>query len=149
MEITWENIVYATIVIVHSMFKKQKLKVKKTFSFFILSIDIFCFLWYNIYKLRNNNIGGKNMKMFYISDLQKETLELVDNLINEDRTYNEIIKILCDNGYELRVPTKNGYTSKTRIDLFKEDKQGEMEDSFVTVIKRKNGLASWETLRLF
>lgn len=149
MEITWENIVYATIVIVHSMFKKQKLKVKKTFSFFILSIDILYFLWYNIYKLRNNNIGGKIMKMFYISDLQKETLELVDNLINEDRTYNEIIKILCDNGYELRVPTKNGYTSKTRIDLFKEDKQGEMEDSFVTVIKRKNGLASWETLRLF
>lgn len=89
------------------------------------------------------------MKMVYISDLQKETLELVDNLINENKTYNEIIKILYDNGYELRVPTKNGYTSKTRIDLFKEDKQGEMEDSFVTVIKRKNGLASWETLRLF
>ena len=149
MEITWENIVYATIVIVHSMFKKQKLKVKKTFSFFILSIDILYFLWYNIYKLRNNNIGGKNMKMFYISDLQKETLELVDSLINENKTYNEIIKILYDNGYELRVPTKNGYTSKTRIDLFKEDKQGKMEDSFVTVIKRKNGLASWETLRLF
>ena len=149
MEITWENIVYVTIVIVHSMFKKQKLKVKKTFSFFILSIDILYFLWYNIYKLRNNNIGGKNMKMFYISDLQKETLELVDSLINENKTYNEIIKILYDNGYELRVPTKNGYTSKTRIDLFKEDKHGEMEDSFVTVIKRKNGLASWETLRLF
>lgn len=149
MGITWENIVYATIVIVHSMFKKQKLKVKKTFSFFILSIDILYFLWYNIYKLRNNNIGGKNMKMFYISGLQKETLELVDSLINENKTYNEIIKILYDNGYELRVPTKNGYTSKTRIDLFKEDKQGKMEDSFVTVIKRKNGLASWETLRLF
>lgn len=149
MEITWENIVYATIVIVHSMFKKQKLKVKKTFSFFILSIDILYFLWYNIYKLRNNNIGGKNMKMVYISDLQRETLELVDSLINENKTYNEIIKILYDNGYELRVPTKNGYTSKTRIDLFKEDKQGKMEDSFVTVIKRKNGLASWEILRLF
>ena len=123
MGITWENIVYATIVIVHSMFKKQKLKVKKTFSFFILSIDILYFLWYNIYNLRNNNI--------------------------ENKKYNEIIKILYDNGYELRVPTKNGYTSKTRIDLFKEDKQGKMEDSFVTVIKRKNGLASWETLRLF
>lgn len=149
MEITWENIVYATIVIVHSMFKKQKLKVKKTFSFFILSIDILYFLWYNIYKLRNNNIGGKNMKMVYISDLQRETLELVDSLINENKTYNEIIKILYDNGYELRVPTKNGYTSKTRTDLFKEDKQGKMEDSFVTVIKRKNGLASWEILRLF
>lgn len=89
------------------------------------------------------------MKMFYISDLQRETLELVDSLINENKTHNEIIKILYDNGYELRVPTKNGYTSKTRIDLFKEDKHGEMEDSFVTVIKRKNGLASWETLRLF
>lgn len=149
MEITWENIVYVTIMIVHSMFKKQKLKVKKTFSFFILSIDILYFLWYNIYKLRNNNIGGKIMKMVYISDLQKETLELVDNLINENKTHNEIIRFLYDNGYELRVPTKNGYTSKTRIDLFKENKQGEMEDSFVTVIKRKNGLASWETLRLF
>lgn len=139
----------ATIVIIHSMFKKQKLKVKKTFSFFILSIDILYFLWYNIYKLRNNNIGGKIMKMVYISDLQRETLELVDSLINENKTYNEIIKILYDNGYELRVPTKNGYTSKTRIDLFKKDKQGKMENSFVTVIKRKNGLANWETIRLF
>ena len=38
---------------------------------------------------------------------------------------------------------KNGYMSKTQTKLYKNN-----ENSFVTLIKRRNGLAYWETIKL-
>ena len=81
--------------------------------------------------------------MVYLSELQKETLLLVDNLIEEKKTYEEITNILYNKGYMYVVETKNGYTSKTLRKIYKNN-----EYSFVDIKKRKNGLATWETIKI-
>lgn len=81
--------------------------------------------------------------MIYLSDLQKETLMLVDNMINANKTFKEITDYLYNNGYIFSVETKNGYTSKTKFSIYKQE-----EYTFVDLIKRKNGLAYWETVKL-
>lgn len=91
----------------------------------------------------------------FISDLQKETLEIVDKMIEENKTFNEIRDYLYNHKYMFIVETKNGYTSKTRFSIEKivhytKDNQEYMkyENTFVDLIKRRNGLAYWETYRL-
>lgn len=79
----------------------------------------------------------------YICELQKETLLLVDDLINKNKTHNDIWNVLIEKGYEFMVESKNGYTSKTKMKLYKNG-----EYSFLDLIKRKNGLAYWETIKL-
>ena len=84
--------------------------------------------------------------MIYVDELQKITLKLVDDLINENKTFDEISRILFDKGYILRAPIlSNGQPSKSKINLC--NKKGEY--SFVDLIKRRNGLATWQTVRLF
>ena len=85
--------------------------------------------------------------MIYLSDLQKETLMLVDNMINANKTFKEITDYLYNNGYIFSVETKNGYTSKTKFSIYKQE-HVEYEYTFVDLIKRKNGLAYWETIKL-
>ena len=82
--------------------------------------------------------------MIYINKLQRETLLLVDKLIEEKKTFSEIEDILYDKGYRFRVEVHNGYTIKTKFQLC--DKDGNY--SFVDLIKRRNGLATWETIKL-
>ncbi len=81
--------------------------------------------------------------MVFVSELQRETLLLVDKLIEQNKTHDEIANILYNKGYSLYKKIKNGYMSKTRTEI---EKNGEY--SFVTLIKRKNGLANWETIKL-
>lgn len=85
--------------------------------------------------------------MVFISDMQKKVLFLVDNMINEDKSFNEISNELYNQNYHFMVETKNGYTSKTHFKIYKTI-NGKEEYSFVDLIKRKNGLAYWETIRL-
>ena len=88
------------------------------------------------------------MKIWWISDLQKETLILVDSMVAENKTHKEIVEELIKKGYEFMVETKNGYTSKTKMELHKRNNEGKLENSFVDLIKRRNGLAYWETIRI-
>lgn len=81
--------------------------------------------------------------MIFISKEQQETLLLVDNLITDNKTYNEIISQLLDDGYDLRANIKNGYIPKTKLEIFKNDKY-----TFVDLRKKKNGYAYWETIKL-
>jgi 23S rRNA-/tRNA-specific pseudouridylate synthase len=90
--------------------------------------------------------------MVYLSNLQKETLLLVDKMINENKTYEEICNYLYKNDYTFRVEVKNGYASKTKFEIVKmiKDKNGNIKEeyTFVDLIKRRNGLAYWETIKL-
>lgn len=86
--------------------------------------------------------------MIFLNDLQKETLLLVDNLINENKSFDEIIWKLQEKNYFFKVETKNGYTSKTLYMIYKNDENGKEQYSFVDLKKRKNGLAYWETIKL-
>ena len=93
--------------------------------------------------------------MIYLSNLQKETLLKVDEMINENKTFDEIEKYLYDNDYIFSQEVKNGYRSKTRFSIEKivhyiKDNQKYMkyENTFVDLIKRRNGLAYWETIKI-
>lgn len=90
--------------------------------------------------------------MIYLSDLQKETLLKVDKMIEENKTFDEILNYLYDNDYMFRVETKNGYTSKTKFEIVKiirnADNTIKEEYTFVDLIKRRNGLAYWETIKI-
>ena len=88
------------------------------------------------------------MKIWWISDLQRETLILVDNMITENKTFEEISNYLYNNKYYFRVNVKNGYASKTHFEICKRNNEGKEEYSFVDLIKRRNGLAWWETTRI-
>jgi len=94
--------------------------------------------------------------MIYVSDLQKETLLLVDKMIQENKTFTDIQDYLYNNDYIFSQEIKNGYMSKTRFRIEKITRKHEGKQTFlhydytfVDLIKRKNGLASWETIRLF
>lgn len=91
--------------------------------------------------------------MVYLSNLQKETLLKVDEMINENKTFEEISNYLYKNDYTFRVEVKNGYASKTKFEIVKiirneEDNTINYEYSFVDLIKRRNGLAYWETIKI-
>ena len=93
--------------------------------------------------------------MIYLSNLQKETLLKVDEMINENKTFNEIQNYLYDNNYIFSQEVKNGYRSKTRFSIekithYNKDNQEYMkyENTFVDLIKRRNGLAYWETIKI-
>lgn len=87
--------------------------------------------------------------MIWLNDLQKETLLFVDDMITQNKTFNEIYNALNDKGYSFRVEIKNGYASKTRFEIIKwNDEKNDFEYSFVDLIKRRNGLAHWETIRI-
>ena len=91
--------------------------------------------------------------MVYLSNLQKETLLKVDEMINENKTFEEISNYLYKNDYTFRVEVKNGYASKKKFEIVKiirneEDNTINYEYSFVDLIKRRNGLAYWETIKI-
>ena len=90
--------------------------------------------------------------MIYLSQDQKETLLLVDKMISENKTFDEIKDCLLSGDYTFRVNVKNGYASKTHFEIFKKkkDENGyiKYDYTFVDLIKRKNGLAYWETIRI-
>ena len=93
--------------------------------------------------------------MIYLSELQKETLLLVDKMINDNKTFKEIQDYLYDNDYIFSQEVKNGYRSKTRFSIEKivhytKDNQEyiKYENTFVDLIKRRNGLAYWETIKI-
>ena len=93
--------------------------------------------------------------MVWLSDLQRETLLKVDEMINENKTFNEIQDYLYDNDYIFSQEVKNGYRSKTRFSIEKithytKDNQEyiKYENTYVDLIKRRNGLAYWETIKL-
>lgn len=82
--------------------------------------------------------------MVFISQLQKETLTILDKLIDENKTHEEIKNILLFQfNYDFIKEIKNGYMSKTKTKLYKNN-----ENSFITLIKKRNGLADWETIKL-
>lgn len=82
--------------------------------------------------------------MVFISQLQKDTLFVLDDLINENKTHEEIKNILLfQYNYDFIKEIKNGYMSKTKTKLYKNN-----ENSFVTLIKKRNGFADWETIKL-
>ena len=94
--------------------------------------------------------------MVYVSDLQRETLLLVDKMIQDNKTFKEIEDYLYNNDYIFSSQSKNGYISKTKFRIEKitrYNKEGQtycnFENTMVDLIKRKNGLATWETIRLF
>lgn len=93
--------------------------------------------------------------MVWLSDLQRETLLLVDKMIEENKTFDEIQNYLYDNNYIFSQEVKNGYRSKTRFSIEKivhytKDNQEYMkyENTFVDLVKRRNGLAYWETIKI-
>lgn len=82
--------------------------------------------------------------MIYINDLQRKTLLLVDGLIGQGKNFNEIWWVLQEKGYHFEGERRNGYDIKTKFYL--KDTNG--NGSFVWLKKRRNGLASWETIKL-
>ena len=93
--------------------------------------------------------------MIYLSDLQRETLLLVDKMIEENKTFDEIQNYLYDNNYIFSQEVKNGYRSKTRFSIekiihYKKDNQEyiKYENNNIDLIKRRNGLAYWETIKI-
>ena len=90
--------------------------------------------------------------MVYISELQKQSLLIVDKMIEENKTFEEIERYLYNNDYMFRVEVKNGYASKTHFEIVKiirnQDNTIKEEYSFVDLIKRRNGFAFWETIKL-
>jgi len=93
--------------------------------------------------------------MIWLSELHKETLLLVDKMINEGKTFEEIQDYLYNNDYIFSQEIVNGYRSKTKYSIEKitrEIKDGHTyihyENSYVDLIKRRNGLAYWETIKI-
>ena len=93
--------------------------------------------------------------MIYLSELQKETLLLVDDMINKNFTFEDIERYLYNHDYIFSQEIKNGYRSKTKFTIEKKtryEKDGQTyihyENSYVDLIKRRNGLAYWETYKI-
>lgn len=81
--------------------------------------------------------------MIFASELQRKTLILINDLIEKDIKHDDIMKVLLQNGYDFIKEIKNGYMSKTQTKLYKNN-----ENTYVTLIKRRNGLADFETFIL-
>ena len=80
----------------------------------------------------------------WINALQKQTLLLVNQLIDEGKSFDEIWSVLQEKGYRFEGERRNGYDIKTRFYL----KDAEGNGSFVWLRKRRNGKAYWETIKL-
>ena len=78
--------------------------------------------------------------MVFVSKLQQDTLRIVDDMIEKNKTFEEIQNVLYDMGYSFRVEIKNGYMKKSIVEICKDS-----EYSFVDLKRRRNGLATWET----
>ena len=92
--------------------------------------------------------------MIYLSDLQKETLLKIDDMIEKNKTFEEIEEWLYKNDYIFSIKVKKGYKSKTKFTIEKiiRDKEKQtikFESTFVNLIKRRNGLAYWETIKIY
>lgn len=81
--------------------------------------------------------------MIFASELQRKTLILINDLIEKDIKHDDIMIVLLQNGYDFIKEIKNGYMSKTQTKLYKNN-----ENTYVTLIKRRNGLADFETFIL-
>lgn len=92
------------------------------------------------------------MEMVYVDKLQETTLKLVDNMINEGKTFDEIVAELCKQHYYFMVEKKNGRYNKNHLLLYKMQLDGNKivsEDySFVDLVQ-KRGKVTWESVRLF
>ena len=91
--------------------------------------------------------------MVWLNDLQKDTLLKVNEMVDNNKTFEEISNYLYNNDYVFRVESKNGYVSKTHFEICKiiRNEKGEYtteQYTFVDLIKRRNGLAFWETIKL-
>lgn len=87
--------------------------------------------------------------MVWLNNYQKETLLIVDKMIEENKTFEEISNYLYNNDYIFSV--KNNSKKTFRIEKIirnKEDNTIKYENTFVDLIKRRNGLAYWETIKL-
>ena len=82
--------------------------------------------------------------MIYISDDQKKVLNLIDEAINRGESFEAIGRALYDAGYSLVCAQNGRYISKTSNIIYKGK-----QSTFVYLIKRKNGLATWSTIRIF
>lgn len=82
--------------------------------------------------------------MVFINDLQRKTLLLLEELINAGKTFDEVWWALQSKGYRFEGERRNGYDIKTKFYLLDKDGNG----SFVWLKKRRNGLASWETIKI-
>ena len=80
----------------------------------------------------------------FVSQLQKDTLSIVDEMINENKTFDEIVWKLQEKGYYFMIEGNR----KTLFKIYKDTERKEQEYSFVDLKKRRNGLAYWETFRL-
>lgn len=85
-----------------------------------------------------------------ISDFQVTTLKLLDNLIENNKTFSQIWDFLANKGYTFRgVRTNSGRWSKNHFDLCGYDKQRKAHGySFVTLVRTLNGKATYETIGL-
>lgn len=81
--------------------------------------------------------------MVWLNDTQRKTLLLIDDMINKKMTFDEITNYLYAHDYCYRVEVKNGYASKTHFEIMFKN-----EYTFVDIIKRRNGLAQWETIKI-
>lgn len=82
--------------------------------------------------------------MVFIHDLQRKILMLLEELIAQNKTFNEIWWELQSRGYRFEGERRNGYDIKTKFYLKDSNGMG----SFVWLKKRRNGLATWETIRI-
>lgn len=79
----------------------------------------------------------------FVSELQKNTLILLNDLIDKKQKHDDVELILLKQGYDFIKEIKNGYMSKTKTKLYKNG-----ENSFVTLIKRRNNLVDYESFVL-
>ena len=102
-----------------------------------------CDQWLYTHNLLKWTITCGVSEMIYINDLQKETLLMVNDLIEQGKTFNEICWALQEKGYYFMGERHNGYDIKTLFKIYKDNKY-----SFVDLRKRRNGLAYWETIKI-
>ena len=82
--------------------------------------------------------------MIFISEEQRQVLQLVNDRIDKNKTYFEIMQELSDLGYRLRVECKGSYIPKSYVEIVSKDNLS----TFVWLHKKRNGLAYWETIKL-
>ena len=84
------------------------------------------------------------MGMVFINEEQRKVLTFVDEQINKHRTFIDIANDLYEMGYRLRVECHGRYVCKKENEIVTKDNKS----TFVWLIKRRNGLANWSTIRL-
>lgn len=82
--------------------------------------------------------------MVFVTEEQRKVLTFVDEQINKHRTFNDIACDLQEMGYGLRVECHGNYICKKEHEIVTRDNKS----TFVWLIKRRNGLANWSTIRL-